>query len=93
MLTGDQNIIDIHLVVQYRIADAVAYLFNVRRPHKLVRDVAETIIRGIIGSRGIDEALTTGKAEIQVLTQNRIQTLLDKYQSGLQVVTVQLQDV
>ena len=45
MLTGDQNIVDINLVVQYRISDSVAYLFNVRRPHKLVRDAAETVIR------------------------------------------------
>ena len=93
MLTGDQNIIDINLVVQYKISDAVAYLFNVRRPHKLVRDAGETIIRGIIGSRKIDEALTTGKAEIQVKAQELIQLLLDRYKSGIQIVTVQLQDV
>lgn len=93
MLTGDQNIIDINLVVQYRIMDSVKYLFNVRRPHKLIRDSAETVIRGIIGSKKIDEALTTGKAEIQVLAKEQIQILLDRYDSGLQVVTIQLQDV
>jgi len=65
----------------------------VRRPHKLIRDCAETVIRGITGSRKIDEALTTGKAEIQVLAKEQIQALLDKYKSGLQIVTVQLQDV
>jgi len=93
MLTGDQNIVDIKLVVQYRIADSVSYLFNVRRPNKLVRDAAETAIRGIIGSKKIDEALTTGKAEIQDLAKQQIQMLLEKYQSGIEVVTVQLQDV
>jgi modulator of FtsH protease HflK len=93
MLTGDQNIIDINLVVQYRIMDSVKYLFNVRRPHKLIRDSAETVIRGITGSKKIDEALTTGKAEIQVLAKDQIQALLDRYDSGLQVVTIQLQDV
>ena len=93
MLTGDQNIVDINLVVQYRIMDSVQYLFNVRRPHKLIRDSAETVIRGITGSKKIDEALTTGKAEIQVLAKDQIQALLDKYKSGLQVVTIQLQDV
>ena len=93
MLTGDQNIVDINLVVQYRIMDSVAYLFNVRRPHKLIRDSAETVIRGITGSKKIDEALTTGKAEIQVLAKDQIQGLLDRYKSGLQVVTIQLQDV
>jgi membrane protease subunit HflK len=93
MLTGDQNIIDINLVVQYRIMDSVKYLFNVRQPHKLIRNAAETVIRGITGSRNIDEALTTGKAEIQVNAKVQIQALLDKYDSGLQVVTIQLQDV
>ena len=93
MLTGDQNIVDINLVVQYRISDSVAYLFNVRRPHKLVRDSAETIIRGIIGSGNIDEALTTGKAVIQITSREQIQKLLDDFESGIQVVTVQLQGV
>ena len=93
MLTGDQNIIDINLVVQYRIMDSVKFLFNVRRPHKLIRDSAETVIRGIIGSKKIDEALTTGKAEIQVLAKDQIQVLLERYDSGLQVVQIQLQDV
>ena len=93
MLTGDQNIIDINLVAQYKIKDSVAYLFNVRKPHKLVRDSAETVIRGIIGSKKIDEALTTGKAEVQVQAKDQMQALLDKYQSGIQMVTIQLQDV
>ena len=93
MLTGDQNIVDMNLVVQYRIMDSVQYLFNVRRPHKLIRDAAETVIRGITGSKKIDEALTTGKAEIQVLAKDQMQALLDKYKSGLQVVTIQLQNV
>lgn len=93
MLTGDQNIIDINLVVQYRITDSVAFLFNVRRPHKLVRDAAETVIRGIIGSKKIDEALTTGKAEIQILSREHIQKLLDQYEAGIQIITLQLQGV
>jgi modulator of FtsH protease HflK len=93
MLTGDQNIVDINLVVQYRISDSVAYLFNVRRPLKMVRDTAETVIRGIVGSRKIDEALTTGKADIQITAQQQIQKLLDFFQAGIQIVTVQLQGV
>ncbi|MBI4388870.1 MAG: FtsH protease activity modulator HflK [Nitrospinae bacterium] len=93
MLTGDQNIVDIDLVVQYRITDPVAYEFNVRQKQKLIRDVAETAIRGVAGSKMIDEALTTGKAEIQIMVQDQMQALLDRYNSGFQVVTVQLQDV
>ena len=93
MLTGDQNIIDINLVVQYKVMDSVAYLFNVRRVHKLVRNVSETVVRGIVGSRKIDEALTTGKSAIQITAQEQIQTLLNKHNSGVQIVTIQLQDV
>jgi len=93
MLTGDQNIIDINLVVQYKVMDSVFYLFNVRRVHKLVRNVSETVVRGIVGSRKIDEALTTGKAEIQITAQEQIQQLLNKHKSGVQIVTIQLQDV
>jgi modulator of FtsH protease HflK len=93
MLTGDQNIIDINLVVQYRIKDSVAFLFNVEEPFRLVKNTAETVIRGIIGSKKIDEALTTGKAEVQIIAAEQIQQLLNDYGSGVEVVTVQLQDV
>jgi modulator of FtsH protease HflK len=93
MLTGDQNIVDIDLVVQYQIRNAVEYLFNIETRQKLIRNVAETAIRGIVGSKNIDEALTTGKSEIQVLAKIQIQSLLDKYKAGVQIVTTQLQDV
>ena len=93
MLTGDQNLVDVNLVVQYKIIDAVAYLFNTRNPRKLVKDAAETVVRGIVGSNKIDEALTTGKAEIQIKAREGIQGLLEKYKTGILVVTVQLQDV
>jgi membrane protease subunit HflK len=93
MLTGDQNLVDIDLVVQYQIKDAVAYLFNIRNKTKLVRDVAETVLRGIVGEKHIDEVLTSGKAEIQLKIKDTMQLLLDQYVSGIQVVTAQLQDV
>lgn len=93
MLTGDQNIVDIDMVVQYHIIEAKHYLFNVRQQQKAVHNVAETVMRGIIGSKKIDEALTTGKAEIQILLKEQMQVLLDKYKSGIQIVTTQLQSV
>ncbi len=93
MLTGDENLIDLNLVVQYQIKDAVAFLFNTKNPRKLVKDATETVIRGIVGSNNIDRALTTGKAVIQIEAKEGIQGLLDKYKTGIQVITVQLQDV
>lgn len=93
MLTGDQNIVDIDLVVQYNIIDAKKYLFNVRDQRKAVRDVSETVMRGIIGNKKIDEALTTGKEVIQLMLKEQMQVLLDKYDSGVRITQTQLKDV
>ena len=93
MLTGDENIVDIDLVVQWRIKDAKDYLFNVRNQEKAVRDAAETTLRGIIGQNDIDTVLTTGRGEIQIQIQQGIQELLDSYQAGIEVMITQLKDV
>jgi modulator of FtsH protease HflK len=93
MLTGDENIVDIDLVVQYHITDAKNYLFNIRNQPQAVHDVAETALRGIIGNRPIDDVLTTGKAEIQIQVKESMQTLLDKYSSGIQILNTQLKNV
>ena len=92
MLTGDLNIVDIDIVVQYWIVDAAKYLFNVRDPLGTVRDAAEAALREVIGKRKIDEALTTGKDEIQLETRDQLQQILDQYGCGLRVNAVQLQD-
>ena len=93
MLTGDINIVDLWFIVQYRIKDAQAYLFNVKNVKKTIKDAAQAVMRQTIGDRGVDEALTIGKEEIQDATQKRVQRILDLYKSGIHVVTVKLQDV
>ena len=93
MLTGDENIIDIDLVVQYRIADPAKYLFNVRHLSDTVKSASEAALREVIGRRHIDEALTVGKLEIQEETKALLQSILNTYEAGLQVVAVQLQEV
>lgn len=93
MLTGDINIVDLWFIVQYRIKDAKAYLFNVKHIKRAMKDAAEAAMRQTIGDRGVDEALTIGKEEIQETTQKRLQRILDLYESGIHVVTVKLQDV
>lgn len=93
MLTGDENIVDIDLVVQYHIIDAKNYLFNVHNQSGAVHDVAETALRGIIGNRPIDDVLTTGKAEIQIQVKEAMQAILDKYESGIEILNTQLRDV
>ncbi len=93
MLTGDENIIDIDIIVQYRILDPGKFLFNIRDPHVTVRVASEAALREVIGSNTIDEALTVGKFAIQENTKRLLQQILDSYGSGLQIVAVQLQDV
>lgn len=93
MLTGDENIIDIDIIVQYRILDPGKFLFNIRDPHVTVRVASEAALREVIGANTIDEALTVGKFAIQENTKRLLQQILDSYESGLQIVAVQLQDV
>ena len=93
MLTGDENIVDAEMIVQYKIKDPVEYLFNIVEPELTVREAAEASLRTVVGRNKIDETLTTGKFTIQEETKIQLQNILDKYQSGIHVVAVQLQDV
>jgi len=93
MLTGDENIVDAEMIVQYKIKDPVAYLFRIVGPELTVREAAEASLRTIVGRNKIDETLTTGKFTIQEETKAQLQSVLDNYNSGIHVVAVQLQDV
>lgn len=93
MLTGDENIVDAEMIVQYKIKDPVAYLFNIVEPELTVREAAEASLRTVVGRNKIDETLTTGKFTIQEETKFQLQSILDLYESGIHVVAVQLQDV
>ena len=93
MLTGDMNILAIEFIVQYKIKEASNYLFNVAEIHDTIGKAAEASMREVVGKSKIDEALTTGKAQIQQDTQVLLQTILDQYQAGVQIAAVQLQDV
>ena len=93
MLTGDENIVDAEMIVQYKIKDPVAYLFNIVEPELTVREAAEASLRTVVGRNKIDETLTTGKFTFQEETKFQLQSILDLYESGIHVVAVQLQDV
>ncbi len=93
MLTGDENIVDIQFIVQYQIKDVVDFLFNVAEPDKTVKDAAEAAMREVVGRNTIDSTLTTGKLEIQTAARDQLQEILDRYQAGVRVLAVQLQDV
>jgi membrane protease subunit HflK len=93
MLTGDENIVDAEMIVQYKIKDPVAYTFNFIEPELTVRQAAEASLRTVVGRNNIDEALTSGKFMIQEEAKELIQGILDKYKTGILVDAVQLQDV
>jgi modulator of FtsH protease HflK len=93
MLTGDMNILAIEFIVQYKIKTSADYLFNVAEINETIGKAAEASMREVVGKSKIDEALTTGKAQIQQDTQVLLQSLLDQYHGGVQVAAVQLQDV
>ena len=93
MLTGDENIVDAEMIVQYKIKDPVAYTFNFIEPELTVRQAAEASLRTVVGRNNIDEALTSGKFMIQEEAKGLIQGILDKYNTGILVDAVQLQDV
>jgi membrane protease subunit HflK len=93
MLTQDEALVDINLEVQYRCADPVKYAFQVVDPKQTLGEVAESAIREIIGRSTLDKVLETGRQNISVRTKELIQRTLDGYNAGLEVISVNLQDV
>ncbi len=93
MLTGDLNILDVQWIVQYRRADPVKYLFATRDPGKNVRDVSEVVMRRLAGNYSVDEVLKESRDEIGARAQVEMQKILDKYETGIKVITVKLQNV
>ena len=93
MITGDENIIDIDLNVQWRINDAGKYLFNIRDPEATVKTVSESVIREIAGQTPIQAALTQDRGIIEDKTISLIQVILDEYEAGVLITDVNLQQV
>lgn len=91
MLTGDENIIDIHFVVFWLIKDAGQYLFNIRNPDGTVKDVGEAAMREIIGQTNFEFARTQGRATVEADTQKLMQQVLDAYGAGITITGVRLQ--
>ena len=93
MLTGDQNIIDIDFVVQWRIKNASEYLFNIRDPQASVKIVAESAIREVIGQTKLEDALTKERQQVETKTKELLQIVLDQYKAGIIIDQIKLQKV
>lgn len=91
--TGDENILEIKMNIQYRIKDTSDYLFNVNSPDSLIPYVGRAAVTEIFGGMRVDNLLTVAKAQIQKRIALRTQKMLDEYAAGLQIVNVSLQEV
>ena len=93
MLTGDQNIVDVHFTVLYKIKDAGKFLFKLRNPETTVKDMSESVMREIVGQRDLEFLLTGGRQEVEQVVRSDLQDILDEYESGILVQSIQLQSV
>jgi membrane protease subunit HflK len=93
MLSGDLNIIDVEWVVQYRIADPIKFLYSMREPTRTLRDLSESVMRRVVGNHLGSEILTTARVEIANKTREEVQTAMDLYETGIHIITVELQNV
>jgi membrane protease subunit HflK len=92
MLTDDENIIDLQFAVQYNLKDVEAALFNNRNTENYVRGVAETAIREIVGKSKMDFVLYEGREEVAVNARGLMQSILDRYETGINIVSVTMQN-
>ena len=106
MISGDLNIVDVQMVVQYRIRNLNNFLFKVDDPGepprgipegrpdgRTLKDGAEAALRLVVGQRSIDDVLVRGRELVETDTRQRLQAILDEYEAGIDVISVQLQDV
>lgn len=91
MLTEDENIVEIKFAVQYRLSDARAWLFESKNPTEAVVQAAETAVREVVGKMRMDTALAEERDQIAPRVRNLMQTILDRYKVGVEVVGINLQ--
>lgn len=95
MLTDDENIVDVQFTVQYRIKPgegARDYVFRIRQPNLTVTQAAESAMREVVGRKTMDSVLFESKAEIADAVKKSMQSMLDRYQSGIEVMSVAIQN-
>ena len=93
MLCGDLSVAEVEWIVQYKIDEPEKYLFNIRNPEQIIRDVAQAIMRNVVGDSSVDEVLTVRRMEIGDEARVKMQAILTSYDSGIRIETVKLQDV
>jgi len=90
LLTGDGNLIDLRSTAQYRVKDALAFAYHLAEPEALVRSTILAALRSAVATRAIDAVYTTAREEIERETREAAQSMLDRYQAGIEVLAVSL---
>jgi membrane protease subunit HflK len=93
MITGDENIVSADAVVEWKIFSVREFLFNIEDPETFLRNAASAAIRSVIGSSKLDFAITEGKTVIQTEVKEKLESLMNTYNTGIQVVDVKFQDI
>ena len=92
MITGDYNIVNVDFFVEYKISDPVQYLYSSNDPESILRNLAQSQVRNVVGSSTVDSVLTDGKENIQMQVRNLVTDILNQYDIGLSLVDVKIQD-
>lgn len=92
MITGDYNIVNVDFFVEYKISDPVQYLYSSNKPELILRNLIQSQVRNVVGSSTVDAVLTDGKENIQMQVKELVSQILEKYDIGLTLVDVKIQD-
>ena len=92
MITGDYNIVNVDFFVEYKISDPVKYLFSSNDPEVILRNLIQSQVRNVVGSSSVDSVLTDGKENIQMQVKDLVTNILAKYDIGLTLIDVRIQD-
>ncbi|MBT4833217.1 MAG: FtsH protease activity modulator HflK [Porticoccaceae bacterium] len=92
MLTQDENIVEISLTVQYNIANAKDFVLNIKDPETSLKHATDSALRHVVGSTGLDGVISTGREQVAVGTAEKLQVLLDMYNSGINVVKINIEE-
>ncbi len=93
MLTGDLNIVNVEWIVQYRINNPEAWLFNVEDKETTIRDISQSVMNSLVGDLPILSVMTDLRTQIEVEAQQKMQQIFDGYDFGIEIVTVKLQNI
>ncbi len=92
MITGDFNVVSVDFFMEWKVTDPQKYLFNSKDPGGILKNVAQAAARDVMGSKTVDEVLTTGKVAIQSEIKEMMVSRLEMYDIGIQVIEVKIQD-